>query len=135
MRRHGVQLRFWTDGLLLDRDLERLLECACCRGYNGDLAYGNIRDSSPKELINCEEVLELRRRHPENRIPKGSLCASCECTNPAVSQLFRLFVSGLVQRFSDNWKVEKMQGRFDEFLTEFSAGMPDGDRFAALIRA
>ncbi len=108
---------------------------ACCRDYNGDLVYGSIRDSSPKDLLNNENIIELRRQHLEHRIPKGSLCASCFCINPAVSNLFKLFVSELVQRFSSNWDVPKMQGRFDEFFTMFSDGIPDRNRFATLIRA
>ena len=108
---------------------------ACCRDYNGDLVYGNIRDSSPEELINNEKVVELRRQHLEHRIPKTSLCASCFCINPVVSGLFKLFVSGLVQRFSNDWEVEKMQSRFDEFFNVFQQGIPDRDRFATLIRA
>ena len=108
---------------------------ACCRDYNGDLVYGNIRDSSPKELLNCENVLELRRTHLENRIPKDSLCANCFFVNPVVTQLFHLFVSKLVRRFSDNWDVAKMQSRFDEFFTMFSDGVPDRKRFATLVRA
>ncbi len=107
---------------------------ACCRDYNGDLVYGNIRDNTPEELINCENVLELRRQHLENRIPKNSLCASCFCVNPVVAGLFKLFVSGLVRRFSNNWDAPKMQGRFDEFFGMFMEGIPDRELFATLTR-
>jgi MoaA/NifB/PqqE/SkfB family radical SAM enzyme len=108
---------------------------ACCRDYNGDLVYGNIRDSSPKELINCDNVLELRRQHLENRIPKGSLCASCFCINPTVSQLFRLFVAALIKRFSNDWDAPKMQKRFEEFFGMFSTGIPNRVQFGSLLRS
>lgn len=108
---------------------------ACCRDYQGDLVYGNIRESSPKDLLNNENIVELRRTHLENRIPKGSLCASCFCINPAVSQLFRLFVAALIQRFSENWNVPKMQGRFDEFFVMFGTGIPNRDQFGTLLRS
>ena len=108
---------------------------ACCRDYNGDLVYGNIRDSSPKDLLNNDNIVELRRQHLEHRIPKGSLCASCFCINPVVSQLFKLFVSGLVERFSNNWDVPKMQSRFDEFFAMFLEGIPDRDQFSTLVRS
>jgi len=107
---------------------------ACCRDYNGDLTYGNIKEKSPKELLNCDNVLELRRQHLENRIPEKSLCANCFCVDPKVSALFKLFVAGLVRRYSDNWNVEKMQTRFDEFFKMFSEGIPDRERFSTLIR-
>ena len=107
---------------------------ACCRDYNGDLVYGNIKDNTPQELINCENVLELRRQHLENRIPKTSLCASCFCVKPAVSQLFKLFVATLVERFSDNWDVPKMQARFDEFFGMFMEGLPDRKLYSTLVR-
>jgi MoaA/NifB/PqqE/SkfB family radical SAM enzyme len=106
----------------------------CCRDYQGDLTYGNIRDSTPQELINCENVLELRRQHLENRIPEKSPCASCFCVNPVVSALFKLFVEELVRRFSDNWDVPKMQGRFNEFFAMFMEGIPDRELFATLVR-
>ncbi|HUD54736.1 MAG TPA: radical SAM protein [Terracidiphilus sp.] len=107
----------------------------CCRDYQGDLTYGNIRDSTPQELINCENVLELRRQHLENRIPEKSPCASCFCVNPIVASLFKLFVAELVQRFSDNWDAPKMQGRFNEFFAMFMEGIPDRELFATLVRA
>jgi MoaA/NifB/PqqE/SkfB family radical SAM enzyme len=106
----------------------------CCRDYQGDLTYGNIRDSTPQELINCENVLELRRQHLENRIPKNSPCASCFCVNPKVSGLFKVFVSELVRRFSNDWDVSKMQARFDEFFAMFMEGMPDRELFSTLTR-
>ncbi len=107
---------------------------ACCRDYNGDLVYGNIRDNTPEELINCQNVLELRRQHLENRIPKSSLCANCLCVDPTVSQLFKLFVSGLVKHFSDDWEVPRMQARFDEFFAMFMDGIPDREQFSTLVR-
>lgn len=107
---------------------------ACCRDYNGDLVYGNIKDSDPKELINNERVLELRKQHLEDRIPKGSLCASCFRVEPRVAELFRLFVSGLIDRFANNWEVDKMQARFDEFFLEFSHGIPTANEFLRLFR-
>ena len=107
---------------------------ACCRDYNGDLTYGNIRDSTPKELLNCDNVLELRRQHLENRIPEKSLCANCYCVDPKVSSLFKLFVTGLIRRFSDNWSAPRMQIRFNEFFDMFAEGIPDRDRFSTLIR-
>ena len=106
----------------------------CCRDYNGDLTYGNIKDSTPAELINCDNVLELRRQHLENRIPKNSPCASCFCVNPVVSALFKLFVAELVHRFSNDWDVPKMQGRFDEFFAMFMEGIPDRELFSTLTR-
>ena len=106
----------------------------CCRDYNGDLTYGNIKDSTPAELINCDNVLELRRQHLENRIPKNSPCASCFCVNPVVSGLFKLFVAELVHRFSNDWDVPKMQGRFDEFFGMFMEGIPDRELFSTLTR-
>ncbi len=106
----------------------------CCRDYNGDLTYGNIKDSTPAELINCDNVLELRRQHLENRIPKNSPCASCFCVNPVVSALFKLFVAELVHRFSNDWDVPKMQGRFDEFFGMFMEGIPDRELFSTLTR-
>lgn len=107
---------------------------ACCRDYNGELVFGDIRKSSPTELINCENVLELRRQHLEKRIPKDSPCASCFFVNPVVSQLFKLFVTELVRRFSGNWDVPKMQARFEEFFEMFAVGVPDRERFSTLIR-
>ena len=106
----------------------------CCRDYNGDLTYGNIKDSTPAELINCDNVLELRRQHLENRIPKNSPCASCFCVNPVVSGLFKLFVAELVHRFANDWDVPKMQGRFDEFFGMFMEGIPDRELFSTLTR-
>jgi radical SAM protein with 4Fe4S-binding SPASM domain len=106
----------------------------CCRDYQGDLTYGNIRDSTPQELINCENVLELRRQHLEKRIPANSPCASCFCVNPKVSALFKLFVAELVRRNSDNWDVPKMQSRFDEFFGMFMEGIPDRTLFSTLTR-
>jgi organic radical activating enzyme len=107
---------------------------ACCRDYNGDLVYGSIRDGDPKELINNDAVLELRKQHLEDRIPKGSLCASCFRVEPRVAELFHLFVSGLIDRFADNWDVDRMQGRFDEFFVEFSQGIPTANKFLRLLR-
>jgi sulfatase maturation enzyme AslB (radical SAM superfamily) len=107
---------------------------ACCRDYNGDLVYGNIKDNTPKELLNCDNVLELRRQHLENRIPKNSLCASCFFVNPVVTQSFHLFVNSLVRRFKDNWDVPKMQGRFDEFFAIFADQIPNRRQFATLLR-
>jgi len=106
----------------------------CCRDYQGDLTYGNIRDSTPQELINCENVLELRRQHLENRIPEKSPCASCFCVNPKVSALFKLFVAELVRRHSDHWDEVKMQSRFDEFFGMFMEGIPDSKLFSTLTR-
>ncbi len=106
----------------------------CCRDYQGDLTYGNIRDSTPQELINCESVLELRRQHLENRIPEKSPCASCFCVNPKVSALFKLFVAELVKRYSNDWDVPKMQSRFDEFFGMFMEGIPDRTLFSTLTR-
>jgi pyruvate-formate lyase-activating enzyme len=107
---------------------------ACCRDYNGDLVYGSLRDGAPAELINNENVLELRRQHLENRIPKESLCASCFRVDPRVSKSFKLFVSALVGRFSKTWDVPRMQDRFEEFFTLFSRGIPDSDTFSDLLR-
>jgi wyosine [tRNA(Phe)-imidazoG37] synthetase (radical SAM superfamily) len=107
---------------------------ACCRDYNGDLVYGSIEDGDPKELINNERVLELRKQHLEDRIPKGSLCASCFRVDPRVAELFRLFVSELIDRFANNWEVDRMQGRFDEFFSECSHGIPAANRFVTLFR-
>jgi len=107
---------------------------ACCRDYNGDLVYGNLKDSEPKDLINNDNVLELRRQHLEDRIPKDSLCASCFRIEPRVADLFRLFVSGLIDRFADNWDADKMQARFDEFFNEFSEGIPAPSGFVKLLR-
>ncbi len=107
---------------------------ACCRDYNGDLVYGNIKDSTPKELLNCDNVLELRRQHLENRIPKNSLCASCYFVNPVVTQSFHLFVKSLVHRFKDNWDAPKMQARFDEFFAMFADKIPNRREFGTLVR-
>ncbi len=107
---------------------------ACCRDYNGDLVYGNIKDSTPKELLNCDNVLELRRQHLENRIPKNSLCASCYFVNPVVTQSFHLFVKSLVHRFKDNWDAPKMQARFDEFFAMFADKIPNRREFGSLVR-
>jgi len=107
---------------------------ACCRDYNGDLVYGNIRDGDPKDLINNDEVLELRKQHLENRIPRGSLCASCFRIDPRVAELFRLFVYGLIDRFANNWEVERMQSRFDDLFSEFSHGIPTVNSFLRLFR-
>jgi hypothetical protein len=51
-----------------------------------------------------------------------------------VSALFKLFVEELVRRFSDNWDVPKMQGRFNEFFAMFMEGIPDRELFATLVR-
>jgi uncharacterized Fe-S cluster-containing radical SAM superfamily protein len=107
---------------------------ACCRDYNGDLVYGNIKDSTPRELLNCDNVLELRRQHLENRIPKNSLCASCYFVNPVVTQSFHLFVKSLVHRFKDDWDVPRMQSRFDEFFAIFTDKIPNRREFATLVR-
>lgn len=107
---------------------------ACCRDYNGDLVYGSIQENGPKELINNPAVLELRNQHLEDRIPKTSLCATCFRVEPRVAQLFVLFASELIHRFADNWEVNKMQGRFDEFFEMFSNGIPGARSFVSLFR-
>jgi len=106
---------------------------ACCRDYNGDLVYGDIRQNSPGNLINNESVLELRRQHLENRIPKGSLCADCYRVDPRVSQLFKLFVSELVTQFGDRWEAPQMQQRFDRFFAAFQNGIPSRRDFLGLF--
>jgi hypothetical protein len=108
---------------------------ACCRDYNGDLVYGSLRENTPAELINNENVLELRRQHLEKRIPKESLCATCYRVDPRVSKSFKLFVSGLVQRFSKAWDVPLMQGRFEEFFSLFARRIPDPESFSSLLRS
>lgn len=108
---------------------------ACCRDYNGDLVYGSIKESSPVDLLNNDNIVELRKQHLEHRIPKGSLCASCFCINPKVSHLFKVFVAGLVDRFSNDWSVPKMQSRFDEFFVMFANGIPKREQFVTLIRS
>jgi MoaA/NifB/PqqE/SkfB family radical SAM enzyme len=107
---------------------------ACCRDYNGDLVYGDIRQNSPRDLINNEKVLELRRQHLENRIPKGSLCADCYRVDPRVSRLFKLFVAELVARFGSKWEVPEMQARFDGFFAAFQGGFPQKSTFVALLQ-
>jgi MoaA/NifB/PqqE/SkfB family radical SAM enzyme len=107
---------------------------ACCRDYNGDLVYGNIRQNTPSELINNEKVLELRKQHLEDRIPKGSLCSNCYRVDPRVSRLFKLFVSELVGRFVNQWEVPKMQARFDGFFAAFQQGFPSKKGFLGLIQ-
>jgi hypothetical protein len=51
-----------------------------------------------------------------------------------VSALFKLFVAELVHRFSNDWDVPKMQGRFDEFFGMFMEGIPDRELFSTLTR-
>jgi hypothetical protein len=51
-----------------------------------------------------------------------------------VSGLFKVFVSELVRRFSNDWDVSKMQARFDEFFAMFMEGMPDRELFSTLTR-
>jgi MoaA/NifB/PqqE/SkfB family radical SAM enzyme len=107
---------------------------ACCRDYNGDLVYGDIRQNSPKDLINNEKVLELRKQHLEDRIPKGSLCSDCYRVDPRVSRLFKLYVSELVVRFGGKWEVPKMQERFDRFFAAFQNGIPSQSGFLRLLQ-
>lgn len=107
---------------------------ACCRDYNGDLVYGSIKENKPQDLINNDRVLELRKQHLEDRIPKTSLCASCFRMDPRVAKLFHLFVSGLINRFANNWEAEPMQSRFDEFFDKFASGIPTQAGFLSLFR-
>ena len=91
-------------------------------------------DSSPANLLNCDNVARLRRQRLKNRIPANSPCASCFFVNPVVTESFHLFVKSLVHRFKDDWDVPKMQARFDEFFAMFADHVPNRRQFATLVR-
>lgn len=105
----------------------------CCRDYNAELTYGNIKDSTPKELINNDTIVELRRQHLENRIPKDSLCANCHEIDPRVAKLFKLFTAALVKKYKNNWNRQKVQQHFDSFFEAFANEVPDEDKFIRLL--
>ncbi len=105
----------------------------CCRDYQGDLVIGNIQESSPKELWNGPDMLELRRQHIEDDIPWDSLCADCFAVTYRVADLFELFATALVQRNRRRWNVRAMQRRFDAFFETFATEIPDEERFVELL--
>lgn len=107
---------------------------ACCRDYNADLIYGDIRESTPQELLNGPAAIELRKCHIENRIPEDLLCSSCYTMAPKVHQLFDLFCRTLVLRHRKAWDIEKMQERFDLFFNLFASGIPSLKDYLSLVR-
>jgi hypothetical protein len=106
----------------------------CCRDYDGDLIFGNIKDNSPEELINNEKILQLRKQHLENKIPTNLPCSNCYRIDPRVAFLFQLFVSTLINVYGEKWDVERMQVRFEKFFDGFLSGIPSQETFISLIK-
>lgn len=107
---------------------------ACCRDYNGELIYGDVKTNTPQELINNAEIRRLRRQHIDDTIPKNSLCGTCLKLDPKVSGLWVLFSNALIYKYKTKWHVPTMQTRFDEFFEMFSKGIPEESEFVRLLR-
>jgi MoaA/NifB/PqqE/SkfB family radical SAM enzyme len=105
----------------------------CCRDYNGELAFGNVWESSVADLINNEAITALRQQHLDGSIPGDMMCSSCFRVDPTVEALFELFVSRLVARYAEHWNVDRMQVRFDRFFASFGAGIPTRAGYSRLL--
>jgi len=107
---------------------------ACCRDYNGDLVYGNIASQEVSELLDSKKLEELAEQHNNKKIVSKSLCASCYNVDDRVSGLFALFSKSLVAIYKNNWNVDLMQLKFNDFFTLFEKSIPSKNDFLRIIK-
>ena len=108
---------------------------ACCRDYNGDLVYGNIADQDISELLESKKLEDLATQHNNRKIlDKNLLCASCYQVDPKIKSLFMLFTKSLVSINKNNWDIDLMQSKFDDFFSLFQKSIPSQNDFLRLIK-
>ncbi|MGE5418070.1 MAG: radical SAM/SPASM domain-containing protein [Acidobacteriota bacterium] len=105
----------------------------CCIDFNGDLVYGSFLENTPKELINNDKVVQLRRYHLQKSLPEGHRCTKCFTIDPRVTHLFKAFVDILVLKYADRWDVEAMQPRFNGFFELFKDEIPSEGKYLSLF--
>ena len=107
---------------------------ACCRDYNGDLVYGNIASQEVSELLDSKKLEELAEQHNNRKIISKSLCASCYQVDDRVLNLFNLFSRSLVAIYKNNWNVDLMQLKFNDFFSLFEKSIPSKNDFLRIIK-
>jgi hypothetical protein len=106
---------------------------ACCRDYNGILIYGSILESTPDELINNPKIQKLREYHRNNTFPPGHFCLNCYQINLTVIYLWEEFIRLLIKKYSNNWDVDLMQTKIDNFFKAFRNGIPSEKEYISLL--
>lgn len=106
----------------------------CCRDYDGDLAYANIKDGKIEDLTNNDTIKNFRKQHLEGT-PPTKLCENCYKVNDSLNILYNLFYKTLVLRNSHNWDVDKMQKKFDTFFEENQNEIMSKESFIKLIKS
>jgi len=104
----------------------------CCRDYDGDLVFANIKDGNIEDLINNEKIKSFRQQHLDGT-PPTKLCANCYKVNDNLHNLYNLFFRKLVQRHSEKWNVDKMQKKFDTFFAQNQESIMTKKAFLDLI--
>jgi hypothetical protein len=107
---------------------------ACGRDYNGDLVYGNIAYQDIPELLHSKKLEELAEQHNNRKIFSNSLCVSCYKVDSRVNNLFKLFSNSLVARYKNNWNVDLMQLKFNDFFSLFEKSIPSKNDFLRIIK-
>ena len=85
--------------------------------YQGDLVYGNIGTQEVSEVLEGEKLKQLIAEHNDRKIPKGSLCNTCYEVDKRIVKVFKLFQISLVAMYKDNWDIDAMQSKFNDFFT------------------
>ena len=107
---------------------------ACCRDYQGDLVYGNIGTQEVSEVLEGEKLKQLIAEHNDRKIPKGSLCSTCYEVDKRIVKVFKLFQISLVAMYKDNWDIDAMQSKFNDFFTLFQNSMPPKEEFLKILK-